>query len=125
MFKIASFMGIDDKSPQLIAWQEQVHEAYTEQEILRLFSQNVSIPFDRVAKKLISKNAVESALIVAVSPLAIVDMFFIAWRNIRLINQLAKLYGIELAMLVISVCYAWFLLIWHLPVRQKSFKIPA
>ncbi|WP_249961182.1 TIGR01620 family protein [Histophilus somni] len=94
--KIASLMGIDDKSPQLIAWQEQVHEAYTEQEILRLFSQNVLIPFDRVAKKLISKNAVESALIVAVSPLAIVDMFFIAWRNIRLINQLAKLYGIEL-----------------------------
>ncbi|OOS01911.1 TIGR01620 family protein [Canicola haemoglobinophilus] len=94
--KIASLMDIDEKSPHLVSWQAQIHDAYTEQEIMRLFSQNVLIPFDQVAKKLISKNAVESALIVAVSPLAIVDMFFIAWRNIRLINQLAKLYGIEL-----------------------------
>lgn len=33
---------------------------------------------------------------IAVSPLAIVDMAFIAWRNIRLINRIAAIYGIEL-----------------------------
>lgn len=33
---------------------------------------------------------------IAVSPLALVDMAFIAWRNIRLINRIAALYGIEL-----------------------------
>ncbi|WP_169770819.1 YcjF family protein [Escherichia coli] len=31
-----------------------------------------------------------------VSPLALVDMAFIAWRNLRLINRIATLYGIEL-----------------------------
>lgn len=33
---------------------------------------------------------------IAVSPLALVDMAFIARRNLRLINRIAKLYGIEL-----------------------------
>ena len=33
---------------------------------------------------------------IAVSPLALVDMAFIAWRNLRLINRIANLYGIEL-----------------------------
>ena len=40
--------------------------------------------------------AAESAVIVAISPLAVIDMFFIAWRNIRLINKIAAIYGIEL-----------------------------
>ena len=33
---------------------------------------------------------------IAVSPLALVDMAFIAGRNLRLINRIATLYGIEL-----------------------------
>ena len=33
---------------------------------------------------------------IAVSPLALVDMAFIAWRNLRLINRIATLYGIGL-----------------------------
>jgi putative membrane protein len=33
---------------------------------------------------------------IAVSPLALVDMAFIAWRNLRLVNRIAVLYGIEL-----------------------------
>ncbi len=35
-------------------------------------------------------------MIVAVSPLAVIDMFFLSWRNIRLVNQIAQIYGIEL-----------------------------
>ena len=38
----------------------------------------------------------ESAVIVAIGPLAVIDMFFIAWRDIRLINKIAAIYGIEL-----------------------------
>ncbi len=35
-------------------------------------------------------------MIVAVSPLALVDMAFVAWRHLRLINKLAALYGVKL-----------------------------
>ncbi len=51
---------------------------------------------DEQASKEINRSSAESALMIAVSPLAIVDMAFIAWRNIRLINRIAAIYGIEL-----------------------------
>lgn len=48
--------------------------------------------------------AAESAVIVAISPLAVVDMFFIAWRNLRLMNKIAEIYGIELGIFHVLDC---------------------
>ncbi|MFZ7109068.1 TIGR01620 family protein [Avibacterium avium] len=93
---IVKAMDISPQSPELIQWQKQANEGHSASETAYLFSQTVLKPIDKQAQKLISKNAIEAAAIVAVSPLAVVDVFFIAWRNIRLINQLAKLYHIEL-----------------------------
>ncbi|MCW9710219.1 YcjF family protein [Avibacterium sp. 21-586] len=93
---IIKTMDISPQSPEVIQWQKQTNEGYSANETAYLFSQIVLKPIDKQAQKLISKNAIESAAIVAISPLAVIDMFFIAWRNIRLINQLAKLYHIEL-----------------------------
>ncbi|AUI65347.1 MULTISPECIES: YcjF family protein [Glaesserella] len=77
-------------------WQSQLDEAYNSKEVLYLFSENVLVPIDNQVKKLISKNAVENAVIVAVSPLALVDILMVAWRNIALVNQITKAYGMEL-----------------------------
>lgn len=93
---IAKTLKIEPHSAPFLQWQNQLNEGYSAQEVMYLFSQNVLSEWDQKAKKLISKNAIESAVIVAMSPLAIVDIFFIAWRNIRLVHQLAALYGIEL-----------------------------
>lgn len=94
--EIAKMMAISPQAPEFVQWQKHMNEGHSASETAYLFSQTVLKPVDNQAQKLISKNAIESAAIVAVSPLAIVDVFFIAWRNIRLINQLAKLYHIEL-----------------------------
>ncbi|WP_040977561.1 TIGR01620 family protein [Necropsobacter massiliensis] len=94
--EIVDSMQISTQAPAYLQWQRQVNDGYSAQEVTRLFSRSVLKPVDQQAKKLISKNALEAAMIVAVSPLAIVDMFFIAWRNIRLINRLADIYAIEL-----------------------------
>ena len=59
-------------------------------------------------KKLITKMSAESAVIVAISPLAVIDMFFIAWRNIRLINKIAAIYGIAWLILPVFVCLEWY-----------------
>lgn len=93
---IAKNMQLDQQDPSLIQWQQQVSEAHSAQEVAYLFSQNVLADLDQQAKRAISKSAAEATLIVAVSPLALVDMFFVAWRNLRLINKIAKIYGIEL-----------------------------
>ena len=94
--KMAKSLQLDEQSPSIVQWQNQLNEAYSAQEVAQLFSQNVLKPFDLKAKKLISKMAAESAVVVAISPLSLVDMFFVAWRNLRLINKIAEIYGIEL-----------------------------
>ncbi|OOF47335.1 TIGR01620 family protein [Rodentibacter trehalosifermentans] len=94
--EMAKSLQLDEQSPAIVQWQRLLNEAYSAQEVAQLFSQNVLKPFDQKAKKLISQMAAESAVVVAISPLSLVDMFFVAWRNIRLINKIAEIYGIEL-----------------------------
>lgn len=77
-------------------WSAQLNEGYNAQEVLYLFEENVLKPLDEQVKKQISKSAVENALIVAVSPLAWVDVLMIAWRNLALVNQITRAYGMEL-----------------------------
>ncbi|MBE8595771.1 YcjF family protein [Xenorhabdus sp. BG5] len=94
--KLAEQAGIGRQHPALQRWQAAVHETHNDREIVMLYSQLVQPVLDTQARQEISRSAAESALMIAVSPLAIVDMAFIAWRNIRLINRIAALYGIEL-----------------------------
>ena len=93
---IAANMKLSPQHLALIQWQNQIDETHTGKEVALLFSKNVLQPIDQKAKKLISKNAIETTIVISITPLALVDMFFMAWRNIRLINQLASLYGMEL-----------------------------
>ncbi|HHW7580009.1 TPA: TIGR01620 family protein [Mannheimia haemolytica] len=77
-------------------WKNQLNEAYNAKEVLYLFSENVLKPIDKQVKQMISKNAAENAVIVAVSPLAVVDVLLMAARNIALVNKITKAYGMEL-----------------------------
>lgn len=77
-------------------WKNQLNEAYNAKEVLYLFSENVLKPIDKQVKHMISRHAVENAVIVAVSPLAIVDVLFMAVRNIALVNKITRAYGMEL-----------------------------
>lgn len=77
-------------------WKSQLNEAYNAKEVVYLFSENVLKPIDKQVKQMISRNAAENAVIVAVSPLAIVDVLLMAARNIALVNKITKAYGMEL-----------------------------
>lgn len=94
--EIAQALNLDPQHPALLQWQRQIHNGYSGREIAYLFSQHVMTVMDKQAKNLVTKAAIESAAVVAMSPLAVVDLFFVAWRHIRLVNRIAKLYGIEL-----------------------------
>ncbi|POY42876.1 DUF697 domain-containing protein, partial [Avibacterium endocarditidis] len=72
---IVKAMDISPQSPEFIQWQKQANEGHSASETAYLFSQTVLKPIDKQAQKLISKNAIEAAAIVAVSPLAVVDVF--------------------------------------------------
>ncbi|CQJ52758.1 membrane protein YcjF [Yersinia intermedia] len=94
--KLARQAGLDQGHPALQRWQASLHETHNDREVVELYAKLVQPALDNQARAEISRYAAESALMIAVSPLALVDMAFIAWRNIRLINRIAALYGIEL-----------------------------
>ncbi len=88
--------GMSQQHPAFQHWQAALHETHSGSEVIILYAKIVQPVFDARARNIINRYAAESALMIAVSPLALVDMIFIAWRNIRLINHIAALYGIEL-----------------------------
>lgn len=94
--KLAQQAGLDQGHPALQRWQSVLHETQNDKEVVTLYAQWVQPVLDEQARREISRSAAASAVMIAVSPLALVDMAFIAWRNIRLINRIASLYGIEL-----------------------------
>lgn len=94
--KLAVQAGIDQSHPALQRWHASLHETQNDREVVALYAKLVQPVLDQQARREISGSAAESALMIAVSPLAIVDMAFIAWRNIRLINRIAAIYGIQL-----------------------------
>ena len=93
---LAQQAGLDQSHPALQRWYAAIHETQNDREIVSLYAHLVQPVLDAQARREISRSAAESTLMIAVSPLALVDMGFIAWRNLRLINRIANLYGIEL-----------------------------
>ena len=93
--QLAARAGIND-SEAFRKWQTALQDTHSDREVISLYALQVQPLADKQARATISRFAAESALMIAVSPLAVVDMALIAWRNIRMINQIARIYGIEL-----------------------------
>ena len=78
-------------------WQRSLAETHNDKEVFELYDGLVLSQQDKIAKKLVSKHALEAGILVALSPLATVDMLLVAWRNIYLVEQIAGVYGIKLS----------------------------
>lgn len=89
-------LELDDDHPH---WLDFVaaHQAHHDgRETRTLLAHHLLAPRDREARRLISRMSGDTAILVAVSPLTLVDMALVAWRNLALIDRLARLYGLEL-----------------------------
>jgi len=62
-------------------------------EVLPTFSDNVLSLLDVEAEKVIFKYAKENGVVTAISPIPLVDTIFLIWRNIRMVNEVSKIYG--------------------------------
>lgn len=80
-------------------WQSMVNDGQTDADVLSLFDATVVAECDRKALQAVSLSSSQAAAVVALSPLAALDMFVIAWRNIRMIDDVAACYGVELGLL--------------------------
>ncbi|QJQ95771.1 MULTISPECIES: YcjF family protein [Halomonadaceae] len=80
-------------------WQGflSAHESHHDgRETRQLLAHHLLVPRDREARRLVSRMSGDTAILVAISPLTLVDMALVAWRNLALIDRLARLYGLEL-----------------------------
>ena len=62
-------------------------------DLIRLAERELMTPLDQEARRLISSAAQRVSLVTAVSPRAVIDVFFVFAASLRLIRQLARLYG--------------------------------
>ncbi|MCG3729075.1 YcjF family protein [Vibrio cincinnatiensis] len=87
---------INQQSEVYQRWLNSVNDSHSDADIIELYDAMVVSEQDKKATQIVSRHATEAAVLVAVSPLALVDMLFVAWRNFKMIDQLAKMYGVEL-----------------------------
>jgi len=77
-------------------WQDALDTQYSDSELLQLYSRSVLSKVDEKAMTEIARFSTEAIVLVALSPIAIIDMLIILWRNLRMINKVAGLYGLKL-----------------------------
>jgi len=85
----------------LLSEQEQIFTKtvlldYSDAELLQFYSQSVLTKVDKKVMTEIAKFSSESVVLVALSPIALLDMLIMFSRNLRLINKVSSLYGLKL-----------------------------
>ncbi|HAS61927.1 MAG TPA: TIGR01620 family protein [Vibrio sp.] len=94
--KVAKQGGIVPESPSYDRWLNGLNPSHSDAEILEMYDAIVVAEQDKLATQIVTRHATESAALVAISPLAVADMLLVAWRNFKMIDNLAQVYGIEL-----------------------------
>lgn len=87
---------LDDDHPHWRGFLAAHQPHHNGNETRALLAHHLLVPRDREARRLISRMSGDTAVLVAVSPLTLIDMALVAWRNLALIDRLARLYGLEL-----------------------------
>lgn len=84
----------DDLRWQRFLGGDQPH--HSDRERLQRYSRHLLGTRDADARRLVTRAATDVALVVAISPLAWIDMAMMGWRTARLLERIGSLYGLEL-----------------------------
>lgn len=86
----------DVSEERQMKWHAIEQQQYSDQELLELYSRVVLSEVDQKAVAEIAKYSSESVLLIALSPMAILDMLLIFWRNLKMLDKIAGLYGLKM-----------------------------
>ncbi|WP_407176683.1 YcjF family protein [Bradyrhizobium sp. STM 3562] len=94
---VRQLLKLAHQNPQLararLALQGHVDDIIDGADMIRLAERELMTPLDREARRLVSSAAQRVSIVTAVSPRAMVDVLFVFVASLRLIRQLARLYG--------------------------------
>jgi putative membrane protein len=85
-----------DSSKEQEIWLEATTTGHSSSELVQLYSRVVLSKVDDKALNEVAKFSTEAVVLVALSPVAIIDMLIMLSRNLRMINKIAGLYGLKL-----------------------------
>ena len=77
----------------LAQFEERRQTSHDDREILHIYSQSVLSGLDKKAYDIMVRHSSEAAVLVAISPLAVADMILVSWRSLRMMQQIASVYG--------------------------------
>ncbi|GAA5136899.1 YcjF family protein [Thalassotalea piscium] len=95
--QISEQLPCDILTEQESNWSANEHKELSDKELLTLYSREVLSIVDQKALDKVSKHATEAAVLVALSPIAVLDMLLMLWRNTKMINEIAALYGMKIS----------------------------
>lgn len=82
-----------DMASAVAGFDRHLSDALSPEEALSLAERTLLQPLDRRAYRLVLAAARDTAVATALSPAALLDALVVAWRNLRLVRELATLYG--------------------------------
>jgi len=87
------YVGREELVPAFATLRRQLTDAHTDAEVIRLVDRNILVPLDQQAYRLVLNGARDTALATALSPSAALDMVIVLWRNLKMLREVASLYG--------------------------------
>ncbi|WGD54070.1 TIGR01620 family protein [Bradyrhizobium sp. CB1650] len=94
---VQELLKIAHQNPQLAraraALESHAGEIIDGADMIRLAERELMSPLDAEARRLVSSAAQRVSIVTAVSPRALIDVLFVFVASLRLIRQLARLYG--------------------------------
>jgi len=94
--KISNQLPCDITIGEEKTWAKISQPEYSDIEVVQLYSQEILSSVDQKALDEVAKFSTESVILIAISPVAIIDMMLLFWRNLRMIDKVAGLYGLKL-----------------------------
>jgi putative membrane protein len=94
---VRDLLKLAHQNPQLArartALQGHTDDIIDGADMIKLAERELMTPLDQEARRLISSAAQRVSIVTAVSPRAVIDVLFVFAASLRLIRQLARLYG--------------------------------
>ena len=94
---VHDLLKLAHQNPQLAraraALQSHADDIIDGADMIRLAERELMTPLDEEARRLVSSAAQRVSIVTAVSPRALIDVLFVFVASLRLIRQLARLYG--------------------------------
>jgi putative membrane protein len=82
-----------DLTVQVAALKDHLNDAHDDREVVRMVDLQLLQDIDRRAYQLVLRASRDTAIATALSPAALLDVVIVLWRNLKLVREVASLYG--------------------------------